>query len=211
MDSDAIIQARAALAASDPALAHIDAELPPFVWRLRDSGFPGLMRLLTEQQLSTASAAAIWRRLEAGLGQVTPGAVLAHEAAALKGFGLSAPKARYALAIAQAHAEGSIDFDALIGLGDEAAIAKLVAIKGVGRWTAELYLLFCEGRLDLFPAGDLALQEGLRLAEGGERRLTEKALYGRAEAWRPYRGVAAHMIWGYYGGGAVRHPPRRRA
>ncbi len=214
LDTDALLQARRTLAARDGALAHVDARLPPFAWRLRAGGFAGLMRLVTEQQLSTASAAAIWARVEAGLGQVTPQAVLAREAAELKAFGLSSPKVRYALAAAEAHAAGRIDFEALATLDDEAAVAALTAIKGVGRWTAELYLLFCEGRLDLFPAGDLALQEGLRLAEGETYRLNERALCARAETWRPYRGVAAHMIWGYYAlaqreRAAARAPARR--
>ena len=198
LDADAILQARRALAARDPALARIDALLPAFAWRLRTPGFAGLLRRVTEQPLSTATAGALWARVETGLGEVTPAAVLARTEAALKAFGLSSPKARYALAIAEANVAGRIDFEALSGMDDEAAICALTSIKGVGRWTAELYLLFCEGRLDLFPAGDLALQEGLRQAQGASARLGEKALSAYAGAWRPYRGVAAHMIWGYY-------------
>ncbi len=83
---------------------------------------------------------------------------------------------------------------------DDAAVTHLTAIKGVGRWTAETYLLFCEGRGDFLPAGDIALQEGLRMLEGGEARLSEKALYLRAQTWAPHRGVAALLLWAYYTG-----------
>ena len=126
--------------------------------------------------------------------------MLRHDIDGLKAFGLSRPKARYTLAIAEAARDGAIDFDGLLALDDEAALASLTGLIGVGRWTAEVYLTFCDGRLDFFPAGDLALQEGLRMAERAETRLNEKQLYARAEAWRPHRGVAAHLLWAYYGG-----------
>ena len=179
-------------------LARIDPLVAPFAWRTRAGGFSGLMRLIVEQQVSTASAAAIWARLEAGLGEVTPAAILAREAQALKGLGLSSPKVRYALAIAAAHDRGEIDLEGLAALDDETAIIALTRLVGVGRWTAEVYLMFSEGRLDVFPAGDLALQEALRWAERCDVRPGEKALYARAEAWRPYRAVAAHLLWDYY-------------
>lgn len=193
-----IATARRALAAADPALARVDAAIPPFTWRHRTGGFAGLLQMIVEQQVSTAAAAAIWRRFEAGLGEVTPEAVSARDEETLRSLGLSMQKARYARAMADAHLAGAPDFQALASLPDVDAVAALMALKGVGRWTAELYLLFCEGRLDVFPAGDLALQEALRLADGAADRPTEKALYARAEAWRPYRGVAAHMLWSYY-------------
>lgn len=193
-----LLSAREALAAADAALAAAHAATPTFAWRSRSAGFTGLCHMIVAQQVSTAAAAAIWSRLEAGLGAVTPEVVLAADDLALRSFGLSSQKARYIRAIAEAHASGAADFDALPNYPDEEAIARLVGIKGVGRWTAELYLLFCEGRIDAFPAGDLALQEGLRIAEGAGERLNEKGLYARAEAWRPWRGVAAHLLWAYY-------------
>jgi DNA-3-methyladenine glycosylase II len=193
-----IAAARAALAAADPALARADAVVAPFIWRLRAPGFAALLKLIVEQQVSVAAAAAIWGRMEAGLGTVTPETVLAQDQASLKAFGLSGQKAGYALAIAAAEAAGEIDFAGLRALGDEAATQALIRLKGVGRWTAETYLMFAEGRLDVFPAGDVALQQGLRMAEGGEVKPTQDELYARAEAWRPYRGVAAHLLWGYY-------------
>ena len=192
-----IARSRAALARLDPALAKADAAVAPFAWRVRQRGFVGLTTMVVERQISVAAAAAIWRRFEAGLGgAVTPAAVLAASEAALRGFGLSGQKARYMRAIAQA---GPL-FDDLHTMSDDAAVAHLTAIKGVGRWTAEVYLLFCEGRSDFFPAADIALQEGLRLAEGGKTRLSVKALYQRAEAWKPHRGVAALLLWAYYSG-----------
>jgi DNA-3-methyladenine glycosylase II len=196
--ADKLLSAREALAAADPALATAHAAVPPFAWRIQARGYAGLSRMIISQQVSTASANAIWARFQAGLGEVTPQAVLAADDATLRGFGLSSQKARYVRAIAEAQLASSPDFDKLPHMSDEAAIAALTTIKGVGLWTAELYLLFAEGRLDAFPAGDLAIQEGLRLAEGAETRLNEKALYARAEAWRPYRGVAAHLLWAYY-------------
>jgi DNA-3-methyladenine glycosylase II len=196
--AEAIAAARLWLAARDPALARADAALPPFPWRARAGGYAGLLQLITAQQVSTTSAAAIWSRLQAALGEVSVEAVLAREEAELRSLGLSRPKARYALAVARAHAEGRADIAGLAGLDDDAALAALMSLTGVGRWTAEVYLLFCEGRLDAFPAGDLAVQEAVRALDGAAARPDEKTLYARAEAWRPYRGVAAHMLWAYY-------------
>jgi DNA-3-methyladenine glycosylase II len=193
-----IAAARTWLAAADPALARAHAAVPEFPWRIRPGGFAGLLQMIVEQQVSTAAAAAIWRRFEAGLGEVTPDTVAAADEATLRGLGLSLQKARYAHAMAEASRRGHPDFAGLPGLADAEAIAELVALKGVGLWTAELYLLFCEGRMDVFPAGDLALQEALRVADGAEARLKEKAFYARAEGWRPFRGVAAHLLWRYY-------------
>lgn len=190
-----IAHARDVLAMADPALARLNAVTPVFPWRLRPGGFYGMAKLVIYQQVSLASAEAIWNRLEAGLGEVTPQAVLALEERDLLPFGLSRPKARYIHALAGS----GFDFTALRGLDDQAATAALVALLGIGRWTAETYLMFCEGRLDVFPAGDVALQEAMRVADGATERPSEKQAYARAEAWKPYRGVAAHLLWAYYG------------
>jgi DNA-3-methyladenine glycosylase II len=162
-------------------------------------GFPGLLKMVVQQQVSLASAAAIWARVEAGLPQMTPDVVMGHDEAYLLSLGLSRPKARYARALAEAHVTGACDFDALPGLPDEEAIAALTAITGIGRWTAEVYLMFTQGRLDMFPGGDVALQEAMRWADRAEVRPNEKQAYKRAELWRPYRGVAAHLLWACYG------------
>ena len=157
----------------------------------------GLSRFIVDQQVSLASAAAIWARVEAGLGEVTGGRILAH-AEGLAGLGLSRPKIRYLLALAEAERDGLIDFDTLPGLDDQAAISALTSLTGIGRWTAEVYLMFCEGRLDVFPAADIALQEAMRWVDRAETRPGEKAAYARAELWRPYRSVAANLLWAGY-------------
>jgi DNA-3-methyladenine glycosylase II len=199
LDAQSLQQARAWLAARDPALAHMDARTPPFAWRASQGGFAGLVRTITGQQVSIAAAAAIWARLEAGLGAVTPEAVVATDIEGLRALGLSAPKARYVRAIAEAQICGATNLTSLQALDDVAAAQALCGLAGVGRWTADIYLMFCEGRRDAFPAGDLALQEGLRMAEGWAMRPSARELLARAELWRPHRGVAAHLIWAYYG------------
>jgi len=196
-----IAAAREALAAADPALARAHRQTPVFEWRLRPGGYEGLFRMIVEQQVSVAAAAAIWARTVQGLGgQVTPEAVLARDADTLRTFGLSGQKVKYGCEIALAQVEGRVDLDHMQSLSDDEAIAALTAIKGVGRWTAETYLMFCEGRLDVFPGGDVALQEAMRWADRAELRPNEKQAYVRAEIWRPHRGVAAHLLWGWYGG-----------
>jgi DNA-3-methyladenine glycosylase II len=190
-----IAAARAHLAAADPALARLEAVTPPFEWRLRPGGFFGLARLIVAQQVSLSSAEAIWSRLEAGLGEVAAGPVLACGEAGLLQFGLSRPKARYLHALARSAPE----LERLRGMPDGEAIAALTALMGVGRWTAETYLMFCEGRLDVFPAADVALQEAIRWADRAGARPDERAASARAAVWSPYRSVAAHLLWRCYG------------
>ena len=197
---DLIRQAREQLAAADPAIAALNAVTPDFEWRLRPSGYAGLVKFIVEQQVSTAAAASIWRRLQEGVGEIEPARVLEFDEEGLKAFGLSRPKARYTREIAAAHIDGRVDFDTLHHLADDEAVAALTSLKGVGRWTAETYMMFCHGRLDVFPGGDVALQEAMRWADRAETRPTEKEAYIRAHAWRPYRGVAAHLLWRCYGG-----------
>jgi len=197
---DDIEAARLALLELDPALARAHAQTPPFEWRRRTGGFEGLFRMIVDQQVSLASAAAIWARVETGLGgEVTAGRVLATDIPTLRSFGLSIQKATYGHEIARAQTDGLVDLERLEDLADDEAIARLTAIKGVGRWTAETFLMFCEGRRDVFPAGDIALQEAMRWLDGAEDRPREKAAYARAELWRPHRSVAAHLLWGWYG------------
>ncbi|HEY0053597.1 MAG TPA: DNA-3-methyladenine glycosylase 2 family protein [Caulobacteraceae bacterium] len=206
-----LAHARRALAATDPAMARVDAVVPPFAFRIRKGGFHGLFKMIVEQQVSVASAAAIWGRVETALGDVTPARVLQHEQEQLRAMGLSLQKARYAHEIANAT---HVDLDALQALPDEEAIAALTAIKGVGRWTAETYLMFCEGRLDIFPAGDIALIEALRWADGLDERPSIKATYARSLDWAPHRSTAAHLLWAWYGHVKRRelpHPEREAA
>ncbi|MEW6538422.1 MAG: DNA-3-methyladenine glycosylase 2 family protein [Pseudomonadota bacterium] len=197
---DDIAAARQALVAADPALARVDAQTPPLEWRLRVGGFEGLFRMIVEQQVSVASAASVWARLREGMGGITPELLLAHDLDQLRGMGLSRQKATYGQAIARAQIAGEIDLEHLANLDDEAAIASLTALKGVGLWTAEAYLMMCEGRLDVFPGGDVALQEAIRWADGTKVRPDQKGAYARAEIWRPYRAVATHLLWAWYTG-----------
>ncbi|KQR56435.1 DNA-3-methyladenine glycosylase [Brevundimonas sp. Leaf168] len=197
---DDIAAARQALVAADPALARVDAQTPPLEWRLRVGGFEGLFRMIVEQQVSVASAASVWARLREGMGGITPERLLAHDLDQLRGMGLSRQKATYGQGIARAQIAGEIDLEHLANLDDEAAIASLTALKGVGLWTAEAYLMMCEGRLDVFPGGDVALQEAIRWADGAEVRPDQKGAYARAEIWRPYRAVATHLLWAWYTG-----------
>ncbi|RYG11412.1 MAG: DNA-3-methyladenine glycosylase 2 family protein, partial [Caulobacteraceae bacterium] len=195
-----IAASREALVLSDPLLALAHASTPPLEWRTRTGGFEGLFWMIVGQQVSVASATATWKRVEDGLaGEVTPERVLATDIETLRSFGLSIQKATYGHEIARAQAEGRIDFDHLERLSDEEATAALLAIKGVGRWTAETFLMFCEGRTDIFPAGDIALQEAMRWTDRAALRLGEKQAQLRAQAWRPHRSVAAHLLWGWYG------------
>ncbi len=197
---DDIAAAREALVAADPVLAAVHAQTPPFEWRLRVGGFEGLFRMIVEQQVSVASAASVWARLREGLGEITPERLLDHDLEQLRGMGLSRQKATYGQGMARAQIAGEIDLEHLSNLDDQSAIAALTALKGVGLWTAEAYLLMCEGRLDVFPGGDVALQEAIRWADGAEARPDQKAAYARAEIWRPYRAVATHLLWAWYTG-----------
>ena len=199
-DADLIRQAREHLAAADPAIAAIHAVTPDFEWRLRPSGFAGLVKMVIEQQVSVAAAASIWRRFEEGVGEVLPHRIIEFDEDGLKAFGLSRPKAKYAREIADAHLSGRVDFNAIHHMSDDEAVAALMSIKGVGRWTAETYMMFCHGRLDVFAGGDVALQEAMRWADRADIRPGEKQAYERAKTWRPYRGVAAHLLWRCYGG-----------
>jgi DNA-3-methyladenine glycosylase II len=194
-----IAAARLSLSRMDDVLSKAHDVAPVFKWRKKPQGFKGLAFLIIEQQVSTASANAIIKKFAAGLGAVTPRHVLAAGESKLKTLGLSGQKASYIYLLARACAEGDMNFAKLRKLTDDDAIAELVRLKGVGRWTAEAYLMFGEGRTDLFPAGDLALQEGYKLAAHRKTRPTEKELYKIAEKWRPNRGIAALLLWAYYG------------
>src|SRR5580692_6558475 len=169
---------------------------PPL--RRRPDGFAGLAAIVVSQQLSTASAKAIWGRLEAALDPLDPETVRRARATKLARAGLSAPKIRTLKAIASAIDRGDLDLAALGTLPAEEAHRRLTAIHGIGPWTADIYLLFCLGHADAWPAGDLALQEAVRIALAHPRRPTTKEMGPLAEAWRPWRGVAACLLWSYY-------------
>jgi DNA-3-methyladenine glycosylase II len=166
--------------------------------RRRPSGLEGLVRTIVAQQLSTASAEAIWGRLRAAYDPLDSAALRRARAAKLQRVGLSAAKIRTLKAIARAIEEGVIDFDALTTMPADDAHAVLTAVHGIGPWTADIYLLSCLGHADAWPTGDLALQEAARLAFGLPHRPTTKDMTPLAEAWRPWRAVAARLLWSYY-------------
>jgi DNA-3-methyladenine glycosylase II len=171
---------------------------PPL--RRREPGFAGLAAIIVSQQVSVASASAIFGRLEARLAPLDAVRVAEATDEQLRGCGLSAAKIAALRAAAEAVAQGRLDLAGLASLDAEEAHRRLVAVKGVGPWTADIFLLFCLGHPDAFPAGDLALQEGARLALGLKARPDAARLERIAERWRPVRGVAARMLWAYYRG-----------
>jgi len=170
---------------------------PPLRWR--EPGFAGLAAIIVSQQVSVASANAIYGRLAEALAPLGAANLAAADDAALKRCGLSQAKIVALRALAESIAAG-LDLAALAALEAEAAHEALIAVKGIGPWTADLYLLFSLGHPDAFPAGDLALQEATRIALGLAERPDARGLEAIAERWRPYRGVAARMLWAYYRG-----------
>ena len=187
-----------ALARADARLAKVEAAAGPLPWRTRPAGFPGLLQTVMAQQISSAAAAAIWGRLRALPGALTPAGLLLLSDEALRGAGLSRPKVAHARALATAFDEGRLRAESLAALGDGEAVAAITAVRGLGPWTAEVYLLFALGHPDIFPAGDLALQEAARLAFDLDGRPKEKEFLMRAGPWRPHRAAAARVLWAYY-------------
>ena len=195
-----------ALAAGVEALRLIDPELagrllavggpPPL--RRREPGFAGLAAIIVSQQVSVASARAIFGRLEARIAPLDARRLAAAADEDLRSCGLSTPKIRALRAAAEAAAAGRLELESLSALDAGDAHDALVAVKGVGPWTADIFLLFCLGHPDAFPAGDLALQEAAKLALALEARPDAAGLERIAERWRPWRGVAARMLWAYY-------------
>jgi DNA-3-methyladenine glycosylase II len=199
LDSERALKAGvAALVRLDPVMARLVREGAVPGLRRRPAGFEGLAGIVVGQQVSTASANAIWSRVKEHFPELSPEAVLAASDEALRAPGLSRPKVRTLRAVAEAVASGALPLDRLGDLAADEAHGLMVAVKGVGPWTADVYLLFCLGHADAFPAGDLALQEAARIADGLDVRPSARDLAGRAEAWRPWRGVAAKVLWAYY-------------
>lgn len=190
---DCVAEGAAWLAASDPRMARILALTGPLPLRRVPEGYAALLDAIVGQQVSTASANAIWARLHAA-GLTDPAIVAVTSEENLRAQGLSRQKARYARALAEAR----IDYDALRLVPDAEVIATLTQVPGIGRWTAEIYAMFALGRADVFASGDLALQEAARLAFDLPDRPAPKALAALAEAWSPWRAVAARALWAYY-------------
>ena len=183
------------LAQSDPDFATIEQVAGPLPWRRRDGGFPGLLQAIVGQQISNQAAAAIWRRLRAVPGALDPVAVPELTDEVLQGAGLSRPKVLHARALATAFVDGRLGAELLAGMEDEAAIEAIASVRGMGRWSAEIYLLFALEREDVFPAGDLALAASAAALKGLPARPSPVALRAMAMAWRPWRALAARLLW----------------
>ena len=181
------------LAKAEPRFAAALELTGPLPLRRRPDGFGQLLSAIVSQQVSVASARAIWAKLEEA-GAVTPEAVLQYDQDGLRELGLSRQKARYACALAEA----GIDYDALRQAPNDEVIKALTAVTGIGVWTAEIYAMFSLGRADVFAPGDLALQESARVLFDLPERPKEKPLRQMAEAWSPWRSVAARALWAYY-------------
>jgi DNA-3-methyladenine glycosylase II len=167
--------------------------------RRTEPGFRGLVWIITGQQISAAAGRAIFARAEAALDALTPECVLGTDDTVMKSAGLSAPKIRTLRAVSEAITSGMLDIETMPALEASDAIARLCAVKGIGKWTAEVYLLFALGHPDVFPAGDLALKEGIRHGFDLPERPGEKDLAVHSEEWRPLRSAAARLTWAYYG------------
>ncbi|HKG14573.1 MAG TPA: hypothetical protein VKB12_14695 [Pyrinomonadaceae bacterium] len=204
----------ASLARGARALAKVDGDLArvvrecgaPLMWE-REPGFPALVLTILEQQVSLASARAAFDRLLALAPVLTPRSFLKLDDAALRGAGFSRQKALYCKLAARSIIGGHLDLDALGSLDDDAARSSLVALKGVGPWTAEVYLLRCLLRPDAWPSGDLALQLSAREVKRLDARPTPAGLDALAESWRPLRAVAARILWSHYLKRAGRNAP----
>ncbi len=192
-DEDDLAEGVAWICAAEPRFAAAHAITGPLPLRRRAGGFPALLDAIVSQQVSVASADGVWRRLEAA-GGVSPEGVRALGEDGLRACGLSRQKISYARGLAEAE----LDFAALEALPDADVVAALVALKGIGRWSAEIYAMFSLGRADVFAAGDLAMQEAARVLFDLPARPGEAALRGMAEAWSPWRAVAARQLWAYY-------------
>jgi DNA-3-methyladenine glycosylase II len=166
--------------------------------RRREPGFVGLAHIVCGQQLSTASAAAIWGRLSAAFDPFDHEAVRRARTDRLGRLGLSAAKIKTLKHLAREIIAERVNLDVLAEEDADAAHHTLISLPGIGPWTADLYLLFCLGHGDAWPAGDLAVQEGIRIGLGLQARPTEKQMAPLAEPWRPLRGAAAHLWWSYY-------------
>jgi DNA-3-methyladenine glycosylase II len=182
----------------DPRLAPVAEKAGTFDLRRREGGYAGLCAIVCGQQVSVASAAAMRDRLFAAFEPFHHDAVRVARNDKLKRLGLSNNKIKSIKEIGKAVSTGAIDLTAVGEMDADAAHALLTALHGVGPWTADIYLLFCLGHADAFPAGDLAVQEAARIALNLRKRPDAKQLTKIAEAWRPWRGVAAHLMWAYY-------------
>lgn len=185
------------LARADPALARAYESIGLPVWRTSQPSYAMIGRLIAYQMISTKAAAAIWSRVEARFDPLTPETILAAKADDLRSCGLSGPKVAHLVSIAQAMVSGTLDLGRVCASEPSAARAELLAVRGIGPWTAELFLLYAVGEMDAFPTADVGLMEAHKRLGGYETRMDSKAFTAHAEIWRPFRGVAAHLLWGW--------------
>lgn len=198
MDEAEFSRSAQALTTADPDLGRLTlAHGLPHLW-LRPPGFPSLVLFVLEQQVSLASAAAAYRRITARVGRMTPYAVLRATPEELRADGVSRQKDRYLRALADAVQSGRLDLDGLADLDDAEVRQILMALPGIGRWTADVYLLACLGRPDLWPVGDRALQVAVAEALGLAAVPTQTELEAIGDRWRPYRSTAARLLWHGY-------------
>ena len=203
LNSDQIRQGLDAIAGREPGIARALKVAGYPEPRIRERGYATLMRTIVGQQVSVAAAASMWRKFEDFAGaELPPEKILDADFDTLRACGLSRQKQGYMRSLCEMVATGALDFEALPA-DDEEAIARLTQIKGIGRWSAEIYLLFAEGRPDIWPAGDLAVQAGLHKLLGLDARPSEKATRELAEAWRPHRGATAIFTWHCYNNPAL--------
>ena len=198
LTEERLLEGVAVLTAQDADLAAIVHRWgPPPLWA-REPGFPTLVHIILEQQVSLASARAAFDRLLALTTPLTPTRFLELDDATLRAVGFSRQKTGYSRHLAQAIVTGAFDIDGLAALPDDAARTALVARKGIGPWTADIYLLMCLGRPDVWPVGDLALQVAMQSIKGLAQRPTVVEMEKIGEAWRPWRAVAARLLWHHY-------------
>jgi DNA-3-methyladenine glycosylase II len=182
----------------DPDFARIEDRAGPLPWRRRTPGFPGLLQAIVAQMISNQAAAAIWGRLRAIPGALDPATMITLPDEVLRGAGLSRPKVVHAKVLARACLDGTLSFDRIALLDDAAAVVTIGSIKGLGRWTAEIYLLFALDRLDVFPSGDVALAASLADLKHLPARPNPKTLQELAAAWQPVRSLAARLLWHHW-------------
>ena len=200
LDGPTLARAIDHLAAVDPDIAAALERIGYPIPRLREQGFATLLRIMVAQQVSTRAAAAIWNRLELACAPlVSAERFLALDEAALRAVGLSRRKMEYGRGLAEAVAGGALTLERLAEHSEDEAVAAISALRGFGRWSAEIYLLFALGRTDSFPGDDLAVQVGMQRLKRLPARPDRKQMDAIAEPWRPYRGCAALFLWHYYG------------
>jgi len=198
LDEDRLVETARTVASMDTDMARLLADhgTPP-LWA-REPGFITLVRIILEQQVSLASADAMFRRLNSHIEPLTPRAILEAGATFLQSFGITRQKAGYFVNVATAIESGALDLAALANENDDVVIDRLTAVKGVGQWTAKIYLLMALRRPDVWPVGDIALATAVKNMRRMKLRPSQDKLSEMADAWRPHRATAARMLWHYY-------------